>query len=621
MIEVPEGSGREGARTEIMVPMRDGVRLATDLYFPAGLSAPAPVLLERLPYDKRGCNGADRSRAEPVPLAKPEIARRFAEFGYIYALQDCRGRYGSEGEFVKYLNEGADGADTIAWLVAQPWCDGRVGTLGLSYGAHVQSALAALDPPGLAAMFLDSGGFSSAFDSGIRQGGAFELKQLTWALKHARLSPLTAADPARRAALEAVDIRRWLSVAPWTRGRSPLAAAPEYEAYVLDQWSRECFDDFWRQPALYARGAYERFADVPMVHMSSWYDPYALTAIENFSALSRLKRGPVRLLMGPWTHGQRSVTHAGDVDFGPEAALDGAIAPDYLELRRAWFDRHMRGLPAPDHLRSPVTFFLMGGGSGRRNAEGRLDHGGCWIRSETWPPRGATATPFYLGADGLLHAEPPQGSASLEYLHDPHDPVPTIGGAIASGAPVMAAGAYDQRESADIFGARVPGRALADRGDVLAFQTPPLDRDVIVAGGIEATIYLSSSAVDTDIVVKLVDWHPPGPDYPQGFAMNLCHGIRRLRFRDGFEQAKPMAPGRIYGVRIRVFPTANLFRAGHRIRVDIASSNFPHFDINPGTGAPAGTPAEAIVARNRIHFSRSHPSHILLPLVDRLPED
>jgi putative CocE/NonD family hydrolase len=207
-------------------------------------------------------------------------------------LQDCRGRFASEGVFTKYLNEGPDGADTLAWLRDQPWCNGRVGTLGLSYGAHVQAATAALAPAGLAAMFLDSGGFSSAYHSGIRQGGALELKQLTWAVKHARLSPLTQTDPARRAALEAQDIHDWVSVNPWRTGHSAVSAAPEYEAYVVEQWRRETFSDFWRQPGLYAAGAYAEFADVPMVHMSSWFDPYARTATENYQGLAAIKRGP-----------------------------------------------------------------------------------------------------------------------------------------------------------------------------------------------------------------------------------------------------------------------------------------------------------------------------------------
>ncbi len=601
-------------RETAMVPMRDGVHLATDIYFPPDFEGRAPVLLERLPYDKRGANAADISRADPTILAKPDVARRFAASGYVYVLQDCRGRYGSEGSFVKYLNEGPDGVDTIAWLVAQPWCDGRVGTLGLSYGAHVQSALAAYDPPGLAAMFMESGGFSSAFHSGIRQGGAFELKQLTWALKHARLSPLTARDPARRAALDSVDLRAWMTARPWTKGHSPLAAAPEYEAYVLDQWSRELFDEFWRQPALFGRGHYPRMADVPVVHMSSWFDPYARTAVENYVGLAAIKRSPVRLVMGPWTHGQRSVSFAGDVDFGPEAPLDGNLAPDFFALRAAWFDRHLRGRDAPDYLAAPVTLFVMGGGSGARTPEGRLSHGGRWQRFDNWPPATACAVPFYLGPEDMLSPAPPTQDGSREWLHDPLDPVPTIGGALASGAPLMQAGAFDQRERADMFGSTRPGRALADRPDVLSFQTAPLEEDVEIIGEIEALIHLSSSAPDTDLAIKLIDVYPPSPDYPDGFAMNLTHGILRLRFRDGFDRAAPMKPGETYAVRVTAFPTANLFRAGHRIRLDIASSNFPHFDINPNTGAPAGVPSEPVVARNRVFFAPDRASQVLLPV-------
>ncbi|MGV3479553.1 MAG: CocE/NonD family hydrolase, partial [Sphingobium sp.] len=273
--------------SDAMVPMRDGVRLATDIYLPPDWREGdrLPVLMERTPYDKRGSNHGDFTRDEPRLRSKPEIARWFAEAGYAFVLQDCRGRYGSEGVFTKYLNEAEDGADTLAWLLEQPWCDGRVGTMGLSYGAHVQSALACLDPPGLAAMFLDSGGFSSAYHGGARQGGAFELKQLTWARKHALLAPESEADPVRRAALEAEDIGVWAR-RRWRRGYSPLAAAPEYEAFILEQWENDRLTDFWKQIGIYARGYYDRYADVPMVHMASWYDPYSQTAIDNFMGLA-----------------------------------------------------------------------------------------------------------------------------------------------------------------------------------------------------------------------------------------------------------------------------------------------------------------------------------------------
>jgi len=600
---------------DVMIAMRDGVRLATDVYFPAEGDGPFPVLLERTPYNKAGTNHGDRTLAAPTPLSKPEVAAGFVRAGYVYVLQDCRGRYASEGGFEKYVAEGEDGFDTIAWLQAQTWCDGHVGTLGLSYGAHAQTALAAFAPPGLGAMFLDSGGFSSAYHSGIRQGGAFELKQLTWAYKHAMLAPQSAADPARRAALAAQDLRQWMRVQPWRNGHSPLSAAPEYEQYVAEQWREELFGAYWKRPALYARGHYDRFPDVPMVHLCSWYDPYAQTAIDNYLGLSRIKRSPVRLVLGPWTHGQRSVTYAGDVDFGSAATLDGNIAPDYTALRRAWFDRHLRGIDAPDYLPAPVKLFVMGGGSGRKNADGRLDHGGRWRDEADWPPPSVRAVPFYLHASGALAREPSaDAQAALSYEHDPRHPVPTIGGAIASGAPVMAAGAFDQRESAAVFGAAAPYRALADRDDVLVLETAPLAHALEVTGSIVAHLWVASSARDTDFTIKLVDVYPPSADYPGGCAINLAHGILRMRFRDGFERSELMEPDASYAIQIPAFPTSNLFVAGHRIRLEIASSNFPHFDVNPNTGAPAGEASEPVVARNRVFMDRSRPSHIVLPL-------
>ncbi|WEJ98103.1 MAG: CocE/NonD family hydrolase [Candidatus Sphingomonas phytovorans] len=601
-------NGTTKAATELrglMVAMRDGVRLATDVYLPEGHVAGdrLPVLLERTPYDRQGTNHGDFTVADPEPRSKPEIARTFAAAGYAYVLQDCRGRYGSEGTFTKYLNEAEDGADTLAWLREQPWCDGRIGTLGLSYGAHVQSALACLDPPGLGAMFLDSGGFSSAYHGGARQGGAFELKQLTWARKHALLAPETEADPKRKAALEAEDINDWIG-RRWSRGYSPLSAAPEYEDYILEQWDNDAFSPFWRRLGIYARGWYDRYADVPMVHMSSWYDPYSQTAIDNFTGLAPIKRGPVKLVLGPWTHGQRSASYAGDVDFGTAAPLDGNLAPDYVTLRRDWFDRHLRGLDAPEHLAAPVHIFVMGGGSGRRTADGRLDHGGCWRAESAWPLADTVPTSLYLTADRRLSVMPPEDRrAPLSYDADPANPVPTLGGAITSGAPVMFAGAYDQGAS-------------AGRADVLLFETEPLAEDVEVTGSVVAHLHVRSSAVDTDFTIKLIDVYPPSVDYPRGFAMNLAHGILRTRFRNSFENPEPMEPGAIHAIAVPSFPTSNLFRLGHRIRVEIASSNFPHFDVNPNVDwrVPGAVPQ---VARNSVHVDRDHPSRIELPVIPR----
>lgn len=604
---------------DVMVPMRDGIRLATDIYRPASSGdAPLPVLLERTPYGKTGVNHADRSLANPEPLSKPEIAAAFARAGYVVAVQDCRGRHNSEGLFTKYVSEGADGFDTIAWLRAQPWCNGKIGTYGLSYGAHVQAALASLAPPGLAAMFLDSGGFSSAYHSGIRQGGAFELKQATWAYRHALLSPETARDPARKRALESEDLKDWFSRMPWSKGNSPLRAAPEYEDYLFEQWHHGTFGPYWERPGLYARGYYDVFPDVPTLHMSSWYDPYARTATENFLGTVHTKRGPVKLVLGPWTHGQRSVTHAGDVDFGLAATLDGNVAPDYIALRIAWFDRYLKGTSATEYLPKPVKVFVMGGGPGDKTAEGRLRHGGRWRDEDSWPPADVVPVPFYLHNSGALStAASTQADAVWEFAFDPANPVPTIGGAIASGAPLMEAGAYDQRETPGIYGAKEPYGPLSARADVLVFQSQPLADDMEVVGPITATLWVSSSAPDTDITVKLIDCYPPSPDWPDGFAMNLTHGILRLRYRDSFSKPSPLEPGRIYKIAVECFPTANLFAKGHRVRLDVSSSNFPHFDVNPNSGEPEGEALRRQIARNRLHMDHTHRSQLLLPVKQR----
>lgn len=599
----------------LRVPMRDRILLVADVYLPKNVAGPLPVILERTPYGRRGTNAADRTLTDPVPRSKPEVAARFARAGYAYMIQDCRGRFDSQGNFVKYTAEAEDGADTVAWLLDQPWCNGRVATVGLSYCAHAQAALAALNPAGLAAMFLDSGGFSSAFHSGIRQGGALELKQLTWAMKHARLAASTLTDSARGTALAMQDIADWIGVNPWQRGSSPLLAAPEYEEFVVSQWERECLDDFWRQPSLSVRHNSAGFADVPMVFMASWYDPYARSAVENYIALSHMKRGPVHLVMGPWTHGQRSVSHAGDVDFGPAASLDGNLAPDYDTLRRAWLDRYVRDLPAPDYLGAPVNLFVMGGGSGRRTKGRRLDHGGSWRRACDWPLPEAIDTLWYANEEGGLTDYAPAKSGQLSFPADPDAPVPTIGGAIASGAPLMSAGAFDQRESASVFGATCLGRALSERDDVLIFETEPLIRDLTVIGTPVARLWVSASTRDADVMVKLVDVHPCSEDYPHGFAMNLAHGILRLRFHLGFERCNLLEPGCIYPITIPLFPTANRFLQGHRLRIEVAGSNFPHFEVNSNTGAPAGTCSEPVVARTTIHMTPECPSHFVMPTV------
>lgn len=582
------GSGR---RMVVATPMRDGTPLVADVYAAEDNPPPRPVLLERTPYGRRATRKSDGASGPWNPAPPEAVCRRFVEHGFHVVRQDCRGRGDSGGRFTKYLAEPEDGADTVDWIAAQPWCDGRVATMGVSYAAHVQTALASLAPPSLVAMFLDSGGFTSAYESGVRYGGAFELKQATWALSRAARG---------RVPSDTESVEEWFRALPWRRGHSPLRHAPDYEDYLFEQWEHEDFGPFWRQRAIYGRGHLDDVPDVPNLHVSSWYDPYIRTAIENFTELGRRKTSPSYLVLGPWTHGRRSVSYAGDVDFGPQAPLDGNLARDYVEFRASWFTDHLTdGTSAAP----PVRYFLMGGGSGRRTPQGRLDHGGTWRSAAQWPPEGALPTRFELTPDGALSRGYDGPAGHLEYDHDPERPVPTIGGQVTSGEPIMVGGAFDQRPTPETFtiGGR-PRVPLDARPDVLSFQTPPLEQDVVIAGPVVADLVVSSSAVDTDVTIKLVDVHPPSEDFPDGFAMNLTDGVLRCRYRNGFEAPEPMTPGTPYPVTVEAPDTANAFLRGHRIRLDIASSNFPRFDVNPGLGTGDAGARRSVVATNRVHL-------------------
>ncbi len=264
----------------------------------------------------------------------------------------------------------------------------------------------------------------------------------------------------------------------------------------------------------------------------------------------------------------------------------------------------------------PVRIFVMGGGSGRRNAAGRLEHGGRWIEAQDWPPPGVDFTAFHLHGDGRLDcAQPEAGSAPLSYDFDPSRPVPTIGGAMSSLDPVAYAGAWDQTESPDFFGCSPPYLPLASRPDVLVFQTAPLEAPLQVVGPIEAELFVATDGPDTDFTAKLIDMHPPSVDYPKGYGMNLTDGILRLRYAEDPVKPRLRSPGEVVRIRITLFPTANLFLPGHRIRLDISSSNFPKFDVNPNTGEPEGVARRRRIAVNTVFVDRDRSSRVVLPLL------
>jgi hypothetical protein len=585
----------------LMIPMRDGVRLATDVYRPARGGTPLdeklPVLLQRTPYGKTGSSLV-------------ESARYFAANGYVVALQDVRGAYASEGVFTKYIGEGEDGFDTIEYLSKLPYANGKVGMWGTSYAAHVQANAAKLEPKALATIVLNMGGMSNGWDHKVRNHGAFELQQLTWAFHQLEAET---DDPLVKEHLARAPIESWLEALPLRKGLNPLSIAPNFEDYILEMATHGDYDDdYWKHRDVNWQEHYDETLDIPMIHVSGWYDSYAGGTIQNFVELSKRKTSPIYLLMGPWTHGGNTRSYAGDVEFGPEAAR--ADFPCEFHLR--WFDRFLKGVEAAEE--EPVRIFLMGTGDGHKDENGRLYHGGRWITASSWPLPETTEVRYYFHGDGSLSKSPPtERERATTYTFDPRDPVPTLGGAFSSTSPVFEPGAYHQEEREGIYGAKPPFLPLSARPDVVVFQTAPLAFDVEVVGPIEVELHASSTALDTDFTVKLVDVYPPSSDFPSGFEMNLTDGILRARYRNGPERQELVTPGEIYRLTIEPFPTANVFKKGHRIRVDVSSSNFPRFDVNPNTGEPLGMNRRMQNADNTLYHEAGHPSHVVLPILER----
>jgi hypothetical protein len=437
------------------------------------------------------------------------------------------------------------------------------------------------------------------------------MKQASWAFNEARRSPEAAADPVLRAALEAEDLAAWFTRLPWRAGHSPLRHHPTYERVLLDQWRAGTFDQTWRRVGIWAEGFYERYSHAAVLHMSSWFDPYPATVTNNYVGLKRAARGAQRLILGPWTHGQRSQRVFGDVGFGPDAPIE-SWAGDWNRQRVRFLDQAVRGVPDGE---PPVRVFVMGGGSGRRTPGGHLDHGGRWITAPDWPLPDCVPTAFHLHGDGTLDpAVPASGAAALSFQFDPAHAVPTIGGNFSSLEPLAAPGSHDQVEGPSFFGCTPPYLPLASRPDVVVFQTAPLDKAVQVVGPVEVDLYVATDAPDTDFTVKLVDVHPPSADYPRGYAMLLGDTILRLRYAEDPARPRLATPGEVRHIRLAL-PIANLFMAGHRIRLDVSSSNFPKYDVNPNTGEADGASRGRRVATNTIFADAGRPSRVVLPLL------
>ena len=572
----------------VMVPMRDGTRLATDVFRP---DAPGrfPVLINRGPYWK-----------DPYADNPDHSIWFFPKHGYVILSQDCRARFDSEGDnYDPLFQEVQDGYDTVEWAARQPWSNGRVGTTGQSYLGATQYTMATNNPlpPHLQAMAPVSA--SSDFHQSwvYHTGGAMEWG---WMVPYAIFKG--------RNTLE-------------RQGRHDLLA--QMDEYVIppgnfaqplsDQWFRHLplrdWIDRLKETAPYLHEYFDEELDgpywwkinllrhlegikVPMFHVSSWYDIFLEGALNSFKAIgerggNELARRNQRLLVGPWAH-IRPYTEphtggAGGIDFGANAAIE---LHDYL-LR--WFDYWLKDIDTGIMDEPPVNIFVMGDNQ--------------WRQENEWPLARTHYTRYYLHASGPANSRhgrgglstiPPGDEPSDTYIYDPDNPVPTMGGNTL----VIPFGVADQGP-------------VEDRQDVLVYTSDPLERDLEITGPIQMRLFAASTAPDTDFTAKLVDVRP------DGYAQNLQDGIIRARYRTSVGQPSFIEPGRVYEYTIDLWATSHVVKAGHQLRVEVSSSNFPRFDRNPNTGAPLGQDTRLEAAQQIVYHSARYPSHIVLPIIPR----
>lgn len=588
----------------ITITARDGTKLAADVYRPARDGKPVegkfPALLTRTPYNKDGSSGEGRF---------------YAERGYAVVANDVRGRYASEGTWRLIADDANDGYDVVEWIAKQPWSNGKVGTFGTSYPGGTQHALAEMNPPHLTTMIpIDS--LSNCGVSGMRHGGAFELRFMNWIFSiGAPNSRAALADPVLRAALveNGNRIRQHADNLPVRRGTTPLKVVPEYENWLVEAMRSGPETPFWKIKGMSVVDHVTDYADVPVLHVTGWYDSWTRQVCMNYEALSRAKKSPQRLVIGPWVHGSQGSNVSGEVEFTADAKVD------LLAWRLRWYDRWLEGKKNGIDDDPPVLIYVMGSGDDRKSSEGRLMHGGFWREEKGWPIARAKPTPLYLTGDGrltrtALSESDGAGPRSTTYTFDPRHPVPTIGGNISSNAGLMTSGGYDQRSRDDTHAAenRLP---LSERRDVIVSRAEPLAEDLEVTGTVQVKLWVSSTAPDTDFTAKLIDEIPPNPDYPLGFALNIGDSILRTRYRDSLDRPQVMQPGQVYPVTITLYPTAHLFKKGHRLRLDVSSSNFPRFDVNPNTGDPLSTHRRMVAADNTVYHDPERPSQVILPVI------
>ncbi|MBJ7601004.1 MAG: X-Pro dipeptidyl-peptidase [Candidatus Nephthysia bennettiae] len=558
----------------VPAPMRDGVVLRSNVYRPAGAGR-WPILLTRLPYGKDLPLGS--SVIDPVQAAR---------HGYVVIVQDTRGRFSSEGDWYPLRNEAEDGHDTVQWAASLPYSDGQVGMYGASYFGFTQWSAALTAPPALKAIvpFIT---WSEPYNGLAFRGGALELGiQAHWHLQmgfdvllRRHRGDLPALGRALHGLAGELD-----QLAPEGYASLPLR---EFGPLVRQDVAPAFFD--------YFRAAVDRSelgfasisgrhhqASVPSFNAGGWYDIFLQDTIANYQAMRQLGQ-PSKLLIGPWSHGsQRNPIGELSFGFGSQAALID-LRIDFQSLQLRWFDRWLKGADNGMMSEPPVQIFVMGANT--------------WRQLEEWPPPAAVPTQLYLREGGLLSSGAPGDERPEGFEYDPADPVPTRGGALLL-SPEYPSGPYDQQQ-------------VEARPDVLVFTSQPLERDTEVTGPVRVELWAASSAPDTDFVARLCDVHPDGR------SINLTDGVVRARYRDWASGARPslIEPGRPLCYDIDLWSTSNLFKAGHRIRLQVTSSNFPRWDRNPNTGHDLGADSELAVARQTIFHDRERPSHLLLPIL------
>ena len=562
------------------VPMRDGTILRADVWRPDA-DGQFPVLIERTPYDKTGSSESNLKAGEFYGL-----------HGYVVVIQDVRGRFASDGEFYPFRDDGdganQDGYDTVEWAAEQQWSNGNIGTIGGSYSGATQYRMLSTQPPHLKAQFVRQ---SSAdyYDEWVYRGGAFEHGfNVMWTLKHTgtnarKLSALGTEDAVEKSVTKASDdYKKWLEHSPI----SPLPPIAELHDWFTDWMNHPNHDEFWEE--FNNRRSHDR-VNVPVHHFGSWYDCFLRGTIENYKgmrekAVTPEARAGQSLTIGPWVHdpGPADLRTAGDVDFGEQAKLG------WFTTRLRWFDHWLKGIDNGVESDKPVKLFAMGINK--------------WREFNEWPPEGAINTPFYLSEgtsnsavslnDGVLSITKPDGFGEVfdGYDSDPENPIRSFGGGHLGDNN----GPRDQRGYED---------------NMLTYTTEILENPLDVTGHVKAVLHASSSAIDTDWIVRITDVHSDGT------SMLICDGILRARFKDSFEKPIALVPHMPMEFEVDMWATSHVFQQGHRIRVAVASSSFPRWARNWQTGRNNALETSGIVAHNRIFRDAVRPSHVVLPLL------